>query len=113
MNSTEPLRKGTATYGVRLIGFQSVPEVLRTLIAGEELGEKVDELPHLLLLGGRRLVWVVCCHRVQEGPGVTPQLFPVQWTLWVLLQLCLCGLGLLMSPVQQLSSVSSGPSSTI
>lgn len=73
------------------------PEVFCALLTGEELGEKVDELPHLLLLGRRRMVGVICCHSVQEGPGVAPQLLPVQWTLWVLLWLWLGSLGLLKS----------------
>lgn len=97
MDTTEPLRESVAAPGVWLIGFQSAPEVLRTLIAGEELGEQVDELPHLLLLGRRWMVGVICCHSVQEGPGATAQLFPVQGTLWILLGLCLCSSAILCS----------------
>lgn len=71
------------------------PEVFCTLIAGEELGEQVDELPHLMLLGGGWPVGVIRCHGVQEGPGAAPQLFPVQRALRVLLWLWLCSSGLL------------------
>lgn len=71
------------------------PEILGTLFAGEELWEKVDKLPHFLLLCQRRVVGVVRRHGVQEGPGVPAQLPPVQWALRILLRLRLCSRGFL------------------
>lgn len=85
VNAAEPLGKSVAASGVRLIGFQSVSEVFCTLITGVKLREKVDELPHLLLLAGSRFIRVICCHGVQKGPSVPSQLLPVKWTLRVLL----------------------------
>lgn len=43
-----------------------------------ELGEEVDEVPHLLLLGARGALRVVGRHGVQEGPGAAAQLLAVQ-----------------------------------
>lgn len=63
-----------------------VPEVLGTFIAGEELGEEVDELPHLPLLRLGGPVGVIRRHGVEERPGVASQLSPVQRTLRVLLR---------------------------
>lgn len=71
MEATEPLGQVVATAGIWLVGFQSGPEVLCTLITGKELGEEGDKLAHLLLLGGGGMIREICCHRVQERPGVS------------------------------------------
>lgn len=52
------------------------------MLAGVKLGEEVDEVSHLLLLGAGGAVGVVGCHGVQEGPGVSAQLLAVQGTIW-------------------------------
>ena len=87
VEATEPLGEGAATAGVGPVGRcrQAVPEVLRARSAGEELGEEVDEMSHVLLLGPGGLLGVMRGHGVKEGPGVTPQLVPVRRTLLLLL----------------------------
>ena len=52
-------------------GTSPAPEVLGTFITGEELGEEVDELFHLLLLRLGGPFWEICGHGVEKRPGVT------------------------------------------
>lgn len=57
------------------------------MLAGVKLGEEVDELPHLLLLGTGGVVGVVRRHGVQECPGVSAKLLAVEGTVrrWLFL----------------------------
>lgn len=80
--------------------FWPVPEVLCTFITWEELGENVDELPHLLLLSGRWMIRVIRGHSVQKGPSAAAQLFPVQRTLGIL-WLWICSFCLLQDQHRQ------------
>lgn len=59
------------------------------MLAGVELGEEVDEVSHVLLLGAGGLVGVIGRHGVQEPPCAAAQLLAVQRTVrWWLLLLC-------------------------
>lgn len=97
-SSCETQRKGSSV-------FWPAPEIFGTFLTREELWEKVDKLPHLLLLWCGRLVRVVRRHGVQEGPGVPAQLLPVQWALRILLLLRRCGLSFLENHTGQMGSV--------
>lgn len=81
MNSAQPLAQFLLRLGLRWRVFQLLLQVLRAYVARIKFGKSMKEAVHVSLLSVARLVWVVCRHGVQEGPGLRTQLILVQRTI--------------------------------
>lgn len=67
------------TYNAGPASPHNLLEVLCAVSTGVDASEAVDQLPRVPLLLARGVVRKLCCQRVQESPGSSPQLLLGDW----------------------------------